>query len=56
MNKDQIIGTAKQAAGTVTAKAGEVLQLKELETKGKVVQIKGKFQKNVGNIRDVLKD
>jgi len=56
MNKDQIKGTIKDAAGKVQEKTGQVIGSTEQEAKGVQKQVAGKTQKAVGDIKEVVKD
>ena len=56
MNKDQVKGAVKDAAGKVQAKAGEMTGSTEHPAKGLARQVEGKIQKKVGNAKDVVKD
>ena len=56
MNKDQVKGAVKEAAGKVQQKTGEVLGSKEQEAKGLAKKLEGKFQKKVGDAKEALKD
>ncbi|MGV8804912.1 MAG: CsbD family protein [Polaromonas sp.] len=56
MNKDQVKGALKEAAGKVQSKAGEIVGSTEQQAKGLVKQAEGKTQKNVGDAKEVLKD
>ena len=56
MNKDQLKGTAKDAAGKVQEKFGEATGSKEQEAKGEARQVEGKVQKGVGNVKEGVKD
>ena len=56
MNKDQVKGAVKDAAGKVQAKAGEMTGSTEHQVKGMAKQAEGKAQKRVGNAKEVLKD
>ena len=56
MNKDQVKGTVKHAAGKVQEKAGEIAGSTEHRAKGLAKQVEGKAQKKVGDAREVLKD
>jgi uncharacterized protein YjbJ (UPF0337 family) len=55
MNKDQIKGSVKDAAGKVQQKAGHVFGSTSQEHKGIDKQVEGKAQKAVGDAKDVLK-
>jgi len=56
MNKDQVKGAIKNAAGKVQEKTGEVIGSTEQQLKGLHKQAEGKTQKAVGDIKEVLKD
>jgi uncharacterized protein YjbJ (UPF0337 family) len=56
MNKDQIKGTIKDAAGKVQEKTGQVIGSPEQELKGIQKQVAGKTQKSVGDLKEVVKD
>lgn len=56
MNKDQVTGTAKDIAGKVQQKAGELLDDREQQVKGITKQVEGKSQKAKGDAKEVLKD
>jgi uncharacterized protein YjbJ (UPF0337 family) len=55
MNKDQVKGSIKTAAGKVQEKAGRVLGSTEQQVKGLSKQIDGKAQKAVGDVKETLK-
>ena len=55
MNKDQVKGAVKDAAGKVQEKAGEVTGSTEQQGKGVVKQAEGKVQKAYGDAKEVLK-
>lgn len=54
MNKDQVKGGAKDAAGKVQEKFGEVTGSKEQEAKGMKKQVEGNVQKNVGDVKEAV--
>jgi uncharacterized protein YjbJ (UPF0337 family) len=54
MNRDQVKGTAKDAAGKVQQKFGELTGNKTQQAKGAAKQVEGKVQKGVGNVEQVL--
>jgi uncharacterized protein YjbJ (UPF0337 family) len=56
MNKDQVEGAVKDAAGKVQRKVGEAIGSEEQQAKGLGKQIEGKVQKTVGNAKETLKD
>ena len=55
MNKDQIKGSVKEAAGKVQQKAGHAFGSPAQEHKGIDKQVEGKAQKAAGDAKDVLK-
>jgi uncharacterized protein YjbJ (UPF0337 family) len=56
MNKDQVAGAVKDAAGKVERKTGEVVGSDKMQVKGAVKQVEGKVQKAVGNAEERAKD
>lgn len=56
MNKDQVKGAAKDAAGKVQEKAGELVGSQKQEAKGLAKQAEGKTQKAVGDVKEAVKD
>ena len=56
MNKDQVKGAVKDAAGKVQRKAGEAVGSEEQQAKGLAKQAEGKAQKSYGNAKETLKD
>ncbi len=52
MNRDQVKGSAKDAAGKVQRKVGEALGSTKQQVKGLAKQIEGKVQKFVGKVQD----
>ena len=54
MNKDQMKGSVKDAAGKVQEKVGQVTGDREQEAKGLDKQVEGKTQKAVGDVKDVV--
>ena len=56
MNKDQVKGAVKDAAGKLQEKAGEAIGSTEQQDKGLVKQAEGKVQKAYGDVKEVLKD
>lgn len=55
MNKDRVIGTAKQAKGAIKEAAGKALGDAKLVADGKKDKVDGKIQNAVGGIKDALK-
>lgn len=56
MNKDQIKGTLKDAAGKVQQAAGKVIDSDEQKLKGMKKQVAGKAQKAAGDVKEVVTD
>ena len=56
MNKDQVKGGAKEAAGEVQEQFGKVIGNKEQQAKGHAREIAGKVQKKVGNVEQKIDD
>jgi uncharacterized protein YjbJ (UPF0337 family) len=56
MNKDQVKGAVKEAAGKLQQKTGKILGSKQQEAKGLATKIEGKAQKKVGDAKEALKD
>jgi len=56
MNTDQIKGAAKEVAGKVQQKTGEVFNSPEQQVKGVAKQVEGGAQKSYGNAKEDLKD
>jgi uncharacterized protein YjbJ (UPF0337 family) len=54
MNRDQVKGVAKNVAGKVQQKFGELTGNKTLQAKGVAKQVEGKVQKGVGNVEQAL--
>jgi uncharacterized protein YjbJ (UPF0337 family) len=55
MNKDQVKGVVKDAAGKVQQKTGEAIGSTDQQAKGLVKQIEGKVQKAYGDVKEALK-
>lgn len=56
MNKDQVKGATKDAAGKLQQKAGELVGSTSQEAKGLQKQAEGKAQKNFGDAKEAAKD
>ena len=56
MNKDQVKGSVKDAAGKVQQKTGEVIGSTEQQAKGVAKQVEGKIQKGFGDAKEAAKD
>ncbi len=55
MNRDQVKGSLKDAAGKVQRKAGEVTGSTTQQVKGAARQAEGKVQKAAGDVREAVK-
>jgi uncharacterized protein YjbJ (UPF0337 family) len=56
MEKEHVTGTAKDIAGKVQEKAGELTGSKKQQFKGIKKQVEGKIEKAVGDVKDALDD
>ncbi len=56
MNENQVKGTAKDIAGKVQQKFGEVIDSPEQQVKGVAKQVEGKTQKTVGDVQQAAED
>jgi uncharacterized protein YjbJ (UPF0337 family) len=56
MNKDQVKGAVKDAAGKVQQKVGEAVGSEQQQAKGLGKQIEGKVQKAFGDVKEAAKD
>jgi uncharacterized protein YjbJ (UPF0337 family) len=55
MDKDRIIGSAKQAKGTIKQALGRALGDTKLKVDGKAEELEGRAQNLVGTIKDSTK-
>nr|WP_294518500.1 CsbD family protein [uncultured Rhodopila sp.] len=56
MDNDRIIGSAKQAEGSVREVAGKVLGDAKLTAEGNAEKTEGKVQNAVGSAKDIVRD
>jgi uncharacterized protein YjbJ (UPF0337 family) len=56
MNRDQVKGKAKDIAGKVQQKVGEVTGSTSQQVKGVAKQVEGKVQKGIGDANKALSD
>ena len=56
MNKHQIKGRLREAAGEVQEQAGKLIGSKDQELKGHAREHSGKAEKTAGDLREVLKE
>ena len=52
MNRDQVKGTAKDVAGKVQRKLGEMTGSKSQQIKGAAKQVEGKVQRGAGDLEE----
>jgi uncharacterized protein YjbJ (UPF0337 family) len=55
MDKDRVVGSAKQIKGTVKQAVGEAVGDTKLETEGKADKIEGQVQNAIGGLKDTIK-
>ena len=56
MNKDQVKGGIKEAAGKVQAKTGELIGSKNQQAKGVAKETEGKSQQGLRDLKEALKN
>lgn len=56
MDKQHVKGAAKEVAGKVQKKTGDLLDDPSMEAKGAAKEIAGKAQQKVGDAKDKLRD
>jgi uncharacterized protein YjbJ (UPF0337 family) len=54
MNRDQVKGTAKDVAGKVQRKVGEMTGNRSQQAKGAARQVEGKVQRGAGDIANAM--
>jgi uncharacterized protein YjbJ (UPF0337 family) len=55
MDKDRVVGSAKQIKGAVKEVVGKAIGDTKLESEGKADKIEGKVQNAIGGLKDALK-
>jgi uncharacterized protein YjbJ (UPF0337 family) len=55
MDKDRVVGSAKQVKGAVKQVVGRAVGDTKLETEGKADKVTGKVQNAIGGVKDTLK-
>jgi len=55
MDKDRVVGSAKQVKGAVKQAVGKAVGDPKLESEGKADKIEGKVQNAIGGLKDTLK-
>lgn len=56
MNKDQVKGNIKQAAGETQEQFGKIVGSKSQQAKGHAREQAGKVQETVGDVKETVKD
>lgn len=56
MKKEHVEGTAKDIAGKVQEKAGELTGSEKQQLKGIEKQVEGKVEKGVGDVKEAFED
>ena len=56
MDKDRVVGSAKQVKGAVKQVVGRAIGDSKLESEGKTDKIEGKVQNAIGGVKDTVKD
>ena len=56
MNKQQVKGKLKEAAGEVQERTGRLVGSTEQEAKGHAREVEGKAQKKLGDVKQGVKD
>jgi uncharacterized protein YjbJ (UPF0337 family) len=55
IDKDRVVGSAKQIKGAVKQMVGKAVGDAKLESEGKTDKIEGKVQNAIGGLKDTLK-
>jgi uncharacterized protein YjbJ (UPF0337 family) len=55
MDKDRIVGAAKEIKGAIKQAIGKIVGDAKLQSDGKTDKIEGKVQNAVGGVKDTLK-
>jgi uncharacterized protein YjbJ (UPF0337 family) len=55
MDKDRIVGSAKQVKGAVKQVVGQAVGDAKLESEGRADKIEGKVQNAIGGLKDTIK-
>jgi uncharacterized protein YjbJ (UPF0337 family) len=56
MDKDRVVGSAKQVKGEVKQAVGKIVGDEKLVSEGKADKLEGKVQNTIGGIKDTIKD
>ena len=55
MDKDRVVGSAKEVKGAIKQAAGRAIGDAKLEADGRADKIEGRIQNAIGGIKDTLK-
>jgi uncharacterized protein YjbJ (UPF0337 family) len=55
MDKDRVVGSAKEIKGGVKEQVGKAVGDAKLESEGKTDKVEGKVQNAVGGLKDAIK-
>jgi uncharacterized protein YjbJ (UPF0337 family) len=55
MDKDRVVGSAKEIKGAIKQMAGKTVGDAKLESEGRADTIEGKIQNAIGGLKDTLK-
>jgi len=55
MDKDRVVGSAKQIKGAVKQAVGKAVGDAKMESEGRADEIEGKVQNAIGGLKDALK-
>ena len=56
MDKDRVVGSAKQIKGTIKELVGKATGDAKLESEGRADKVEGKIQNAVGGIKDTVRE
>lgn len=56
MNKDRIVGSARQLEGKIKSAIGKAIGDQKLQADGAAEQVEGKVQNAIGSAKDAAKD
>lgn len=56
MDKDRIVGSAKEVKGSIKEAVGKAVGDAKLQSEGKSDQLEGKIQNAVGGVKDTIRD
>ena len=56
MDKDRVVGSAKEVKGNVKQAVGKAVGDTKLEAEGKSDKVKGKVQNAVGGVKDAVRE